>query len=351
MNWHSGIQYELTKDYVLDVSYQGSGGVGLIENWQTNTFPIDFGAGNPAFQAQVFAAPQNYRPYTHMGDVLMRSNFGHSTFHSGTVKLEKRFSKGFFFNTFYTFSKSINSQDTDNSGSGVAPIQNRSLEKARAGYDRNHRWLAVVNYELPFGRGKKFGSGVSGWKNMLIGGWEISWIQTMESGNPLNFSYSNSPYNYYPTFAGARRPDVVGDPTVDMGKWDNGGPDRFTLQNRPAVIDQSAFAWPGGCGSTTTAADPAQCNFRVGNAGRNIVTGPGLRWSQVSAQKNFRFTERWTAQLRWDFQNALKTYNFTGPTTAVDFRNPRNFGKLQDDPRTASLGGQPLMNLTLAIFF
>ena len=59
---------------------------------------------------------------------------------------------------------------------------------------------------------------------------------------------------------------------------------------------------------------PAQCNFRVGNAGRNIVTGPGLRWSQVSAQKNFRFTERWTAQLRWDFQNALKTYNFTGPT-------------------------------------
>jgi hypothetical protein len=47
----------------------------------------------------------------------------------------------------------------------------------------------------------------------------------------------------------------------------------------------------------------------------------------------------------------LKTYNFTGPTTAVDFRNPRNFGKLQDDPRTASLGGQPLMNLTLAIFF
>ena len=143
MNWHSSIQYEFTKDYVLDVSYQGSGGVGLIENWQTNTFPIDFGAGNPAFQAQVFAAPQNYRPYTHMGDVLMRSNFGHSTFHSGTVKLEKRFSKGFFFNTFYTFSKSINSQDTDNSGSGVAPIQNRSLEKARAGYDRNHRWLAV----------------------------------------------------------------------------------------------------------------------------------------------------------------------------------------------------------------
>jgi hypothetical protein len=350
MNWHSSIQYEVWKDYLLDLSYQGSGGVGLIENWQANTFPIDFATGNPTLQSQVFAAPQNYRPYSHMGDVLLRSNFGHSTFHSGTVKLEKRFSRGFFFNTFYTFSKSINSQDTDNSGSGVAPLQNRSLEKARAGYDRNHRWLAVVNYELPFGRGKKFAN-TGGWKNMIAGGWEISWIQTIESGNPLNFSWTNSPYNYYPTFAGARRPDVVGDPALNMDLWDNGGPDRFTLQNRPAVIDINGFAWPGGCGNVTTAVDPAQCNFRVGNAGRNIITGPGLKWSQVSAQKNFRFTERWNAQLRWDFQNALKTFNFTGPTTAVDFRNPRNFGKLQDDPRTASLGGQPLMNLTLMLQF
>ena len=350
MNWHSSIQYEMARDYLVELSYQGSGSVGLIENWQANTFPIDFGAGNPALQSQVFAAAQNFRPYSHMGDVLLRSNYGHSTFHSGTIRLEKRLSRGVFFNTFYTFSKTINSQDTDNAGSGVAPLQNRALEKGRAGYDRNHRFIGVINYELPFGRGKTWAN-VSGWKNLFVGGWEVSWIQTAESGNPLNFSWANSPYNYYPTFAGARRPDVVGSPSLDMGLWNNGGPDRFTLQNRPAVVDINAFSWPGGCGNVTTAVNPAQCNFRIGNAGRNIITGPGLLWSQVSAQKNFRFSERWNAQLRWDFQNALKTYNFTGPTTAVDFRNPRNFGKLTDDPRTASLGGQPLMNLTLMIQF
>jgi hypothetical protein len=150
-----------------------------------------------------------------------------------------------------------------------------------------------------------------------------------------------------------RRPDVVGIPSLDMGKWDNGGPDRFTLQNRPAVVDIDAFAWPGGCGNDTTVRNAGQCNFRVGNAGRNIITGPGLLWSQVSAQKNFRVRERWRAQLRWDFQNALKTYNFTfnNPSPQVDFRNPRNFGKLTDDPRTASLGGSPLMNLTVMIMF
>jgi len=355
INFNLGVQYEFARNWVLDTSYQGSSGVGLIENWQANTFATDFGAGNPAFQNQVLAQAQNFRPYSAFGDVRLRSNFGHSTFHSGTVKVEKRMAgDGLLLSTFYTFSKAINSQDTDNAGDGLAPIQNRSLEKARAGYDRNHRWIATVNYELPFGQGKKF-LNYSGWKNIFFGGWELSWIQTVESGNPLNFGFANSPYNYWPTFAGTRRPDVIGTPVYNFGLWNNGGGDRFTQQNRPAVIDQnSAFAWPGGCGQVTAipaGSNRANCDFRVGNAGRNILTGPRLLWAQVSAQKNFVFKERYRAQFRWDFQNALKTYNFTGPTTAVDFRNPQTFGKLLDDPRTASLGGQPLMNITVALFF
>jgi hypothetical protein len=352
MNWNGGLQYEFKRDYLLDITYQGSSGVGLIERWQYNTFPINFAAGNPTLQNQVFAAAQNYRPFAQFGDVLMRSNFGHSTFHSATVKVERKLSRGAYFSGFYTFSKSIDSQDTDNSGSGVAPIQNRNLEKGRAGFDRNHRLIGVLNYELPFGRGKKWATG--GWMNRVFGGLEISWIQTIESGNPLTFSFANSPYNYYPTFAGNRRPDIVGTPDYDFGKWNNGGPDRFVQNNRPAVIDINAFAWPGGCGNVTqipAGSDRTRCDFQVGSAGRNILTGPRLLWSQISAQKNFRFKERWLAQLRWDFQNAFKTYNFTGPTTAVDFRNPATFGKLLDDPRTASLGGQPLMNLTLKIEF
>ncbi|MFN7934059.1 MAG: TonB-dependent receptor [Bryobacteraceae bacterium] len=337
MNWNAGVQYEVARDYLIDFSYQGSGGVGLVERWNLNTFPLDFAANDAVLRNAVFAASQNYRPFPHFGDITMRSNFGHSTFHSGTIKVEKRMSQGLFFSTFYTYSKAINSADTDNSGGGVAPIQNRNLEKGRAGYDRNHRYIGTVNYELPVGRNKKFFSGMSGWKNALAGGWELSWIQTIESGNPLNFSFANSPFNYYPGFAGNRRPDLVSEPDYDFGKWNNGGPNRFTLQTRPAVIDMNAFAYPAA--------------FAAGNAGRNILTGPRLVWAQVSAQKNFRISERMNAQVRWDFQNALKTYNFTGPTTTVDFRNPQTFGKLQDDPRTASLGGQPLMNITVAFMF
>jgi hypothetical protein len=195
----------------------------------------------------------------------------------------------------------------------------------------------VINWELPYGKGRKWGSGMGPVTNAILGGWELSWIQTLESGNPLTFSFANSPFNYFPTFAGTRRPDLVSQPVYDFGQWNNGGPDRFTQQNLPAVIDINAFAYPAA--------------FTVGNAGRNIITGPRLVWAQASAQKNFKIGERWNAQLRWDMQNALKTYNFTGPSTTVDFRNPRTFGKLGADPRTASLGGQPLMNLTLMIQF
>ncbi len=337
MNWNLSIQHEFARNYLIEGSYQASGGVGLIERWEVNSFGSDFMASStPAQRDAALASAQNFRPYPQFGNISMRSNFGHSTFHSGTIKLEKRMSSGFYLNTFYTMSKAINSADTDNSGGGVAPIQNRGLEKGRAGYDRTHRFIATANYEMPFGKGKKWMTG-GGFKDALFGGWEISTIQTMETGNPLNFSFANSPNNYWPGFAGARRPNLVGTPDYDFSKWNNGGPDRFVLNNRPAVIDQSAFAYPDA--------------YQIGNAGRNILTGPSMAWAQISAQKNFMIKEKVRAQFRWDMQNAFKTYNFSGPTTTVDFRNPATFGKLQDDPRTASLGGQPLMNVTLQFQF
>ncbi len=339
INFNGGTQYEIKKNYVIDLSYQGSSGVGLIERWQANSFPVDFFAGNLAQQNTVLASAQNFRPFSAFGDIRLRSNFGHSTFHSGTIKLEKRMSRGMFFSTFYTFSKAINSQDNDNDGSGVAPLQNRGLEKGRAGYDRNHRWLATVNYELPFGAGKKWAS--SGWKKHAVGGLEISWIQTVESGNPVTFGFDGSPNNYFPTFAGNRRPNVVTTPSIRDGWRDLGG-DRFNVQNINSV-------YSGGQNGLDNFSYPAA--FTVGNLGRNTMTGLPLLWSQVSVQKNWEFKERYRMQLRWDFQNALKTYNFNPATSTVDFRNPRTFGKVSSDPRTASLGGQPLMNLTLAVFF
>src|SRR4029453_5619918 len=144
----------------------------------------------------------NCQTFPHFGYIPARSNFGHSPFHSGTVKLEKPLSKGLYFSTFYTYSKAIDSQDGDNDGNGVAPIQNRSLEKARSCFDPPHRFIGLFNYELPFGPGKRWAT--TGWQKWLIGGLELSWIQTLESGNPVNFGFAGSPFNYWPGFAGSQ---------------------------------------------------------------------------------------------------------------------------------------------------
>ncbi len=330
LNWNMSVQYELSSTYVAELSYQGSAAVGLIERWEFNTFPVDFASNDPVLRDKVFGAAQNYRPYPNFGSVRFRSNFGHSTYHSGTIKLEKRLSSGLTFITFYSFSKAITSQDDDNAGGGVAPIQNRGLEKARAGYDRNHRYSAHITYQLPMGKGRRW-LNQGGVIDYVLGGWEIAWIQNLETGNPMTFGFSNSPYNYYPSWVGAQRANVTGESKI-RDNWRDVGPDRFNTNNSNAVIDISPFSYPAA--------------FTPGSSGRNLVTGLPLVWSTCAAKKNFKITERFNFQIRWDMNNPLKTFNFDNPTTTVDLQNPKRFGKISSDPRTASWGGMPIMNLT-----
>jgi hypothetical protein len=336
MNWNFNLQRALSSSYVLNLIYQGSAGVGLIERWQYNTFPLDLGANDPALRDAVFRAPQNFRPFPHFGDVNIRCNCGHSTYHAGTVQIEKRYSSGLLFSSFYTFSKAIDSQDTINSGAGVAPLDNRNLEKALAGFNRKHRFVATGTYDLPMGRGKKFLSR-GGWWNHIFGGYSIGVIQVLESGNPLNFTFANSPFNYYPTFAGARRPDAARPNPKLLDNWRDFGGDRFSQNGINPVIDINNFAYPAA--------------FTPGNLGRNVVTGFPTIATNLTFIKEVPINERFRAQLRLDMMNAFHNYNFNTPTNSVDFQNPRTFGKVRDEPRTSSVGGQPLMDLTLAIYF
>ncbi len=337
LNWNLSVQHQVSPSYVVEIMYQGSSGVGLVERWQINTFPVDFGKDDPALRAAVYRAPQNYRPFPHFGNVSFRSNFGHSTYHGGTIKLERRFAQGLTFQTFYTFSKAIDSQDGDNSGAGVAPIQNRSLEKARAGYDRPHRYVNSLTYELPLGRGKRF-LNRGGWLNRIIGGWETTWMIDLESGDPLTFSFANSPYNYYPTWVGTRRPDVVGEPRL-RDNWRDFGPGRFNVQTVNPVVDIKSFAYPAA--------------FTPGNSGRNIVGRTPKIAMDASAQKNISITDKLNFQIRLDIHSVQKMlfniYNFNAPSTTVDFLNPNTFGKTTGGPTTAPWGGTPLMNLQLRL--
>ena len=170
-------------------------------------------------------------------------------------------------------------------------------------------------------------------------------VQTVESGNPYSISYAGNPNNQWPTWVGIQRADLAINetPTLIDGyrRAMRESPDRFNRGRIAPAYDINDFAYPAA--------------FTPGNLGRNTVIGPSLIWTQISAQKNFRFFERLDAQIRWDMQNPFKRYGFivsNNPTLLYNARNaPQNFGKLIDDARTASVGGQPLMNLTILLRF
>ena len=339
MNWNASLQYQLSNNNLLKFTYQGSAGVDLVESWNNNVFPLTLGANNPALRAAAFAAPQNYLPYPQFGAIDYMSNTGHSTYHSGTVQFQKRYSQGLVVDSYYTFSKALDDCDSDYGVcSGVAPIEDRNLNKGRAGYDRTHVFVTSFTYEIPVGQGRHF-LNHNKVLDYFFGGYELAWIQSIESGNPFGFTFVNSPYNYFPTSIGNQVPNLtcnhVSMPQFGLGN-DIGG-NRFNQALENPVLPVGCFAVPA--------------PFTPGNAGRNIVTGPGILYTQFSAKKNFRLTERFILQFRFDFQNPFHNYGFNAPSNTYDFKNPQLFGKITGDQTTASFTGQPLMNIMLKLSF
>jgi Carboxypeptidase regulatory-like domain/TonB dependent receptor len=354
LNWNATLEYQLTANDLIKVFYAGSVGVHLVESWNINALPPNYGAGNPTLQNAVFANTQAYLPYPQFGTINHMANTGHSSYNSGTVQFTKRYSKGLVLDSFYTYSKALDDCDSDyGTCTGVEPITDRNLNKGRAGFDMRSRFVTSFTYELPVGKGRHF-LNRGGFLDKIIGGFDISWIQTVDTGNPFGFTFANSPYNYYPTSFGTRVPDLVATPTMaQFGLGSDIGPNRFNQSGEYALVGSS-----GGTPATYANCALPTCNisafapppaFTPGNAGRNILTGPANYYSMVSAKKNFRIKERLNLQARFDFQNPFHNFGLSAPYNTVDFKNPQLFGKITSETATANLDGEPLMNLMLRL--
>ena len=139
-------------------------------------------------------------------------------------------------------------------------------------------------YDLPMGKGRPFLSH-SPALDWIIGGWQIGGITTIATGTPFSPSFTS---NIQGSPSG--RPDVVADWHVsdrDINRWFNAG----------------AFAIPA--------------PFTFGNAGKNILTGPGLVNFDVSLYKNFKFAERMNLQFRSEFFNIFNHANFANPAANI----------------------------------
>jgi hypothetical protein len=314
MNWSGGLQWNFSSNWLLEVAYQGSRGVKLQNAWDINQIPLNIST-DPNTLRTIFQSVQNYKPYPQFGTIRHYSNYGDSSYHGVTFRTEKRYSAGLVLNGFYTFSKSLNNGDDDGNVGGV-DFYNRALEKARANYDIRHRFVSVMTYELPFGRGRKL-MNRGGVINGVFGGWNFAWTQTFQSGPPFTVSFAGSPFNYLP---GSARPNVVPGVPLVTPDWTI-GPNRFPTQAQIPYLNAAAFAYPAA--------------FTVGNLGRNVIEGPGLTWPQFSLSKEWRVYERARFILRWDMNNPFKSPNYGLPDAAYNTQNLGSFGRIG----TATRGG------------
>jgi carboxypeptidase family protein/TonB-dependent receptor-like protein len=302
--WHLGLQYQLPALTVLEVSYAGSHGLklyGFYNGNQAVPTPDSNAAtaprrpahavlpGLPAGSVCDLANPDNCNPIYDVSIPTFRSDV-FSNYNSLQVRLQKRTSYGLEFEASYTYSHALDDASSASLGSqnqGDFRLQtDPRLEYGNADFDVRHRFVLSYAYELPFGKGHAFGGGARGAWNQVIGGWEVAGITSASTGQwftPTDIVTDLSNSDGGGTVATVSRPNVVGNP--------NGHP-----------------CIPGTLFNTCAFATNTLRGF-YGDAGRNIIRGPGFQNWDISLLKTFPISERKQFEFRAEFFNAFNHLN------------------------------------------
>ncbi|HXO30837.1 MAG TPA: TonB-dependent receptor [Candidatus Acidoferrales bacterium] len=325
--WHFGVQYQMPADTVLDVSYAGSRGLKLFGFYNGNeavpaTDPrfatlctTNFGGllgcptaeRRPAHAVAPGAPPgstcnlsltDDCDPVFDTSIATFRSN-DVSNYNSLQVRFEKRPTHGLQFQAAYTWSHALDDASSASLGSqnaGDFRLQNDPLlEYGNSDFDVRQRFVLSYAYDLPFGKNKAFGGNASGVWNQIIGNWQVAGITIATTGNwytPTDISTNLSTSDGGGEVASASRPNVIGNP--------NGHP-----CVPGTLFNTCAFATNTVVGS-------------FGDAGRNIIQGPGTQNWDISLFKAFPISETKRLEFRAEFFNAFNHYD-------PEFDNPGSF--------------------------
>jgi hypothetical protein len=286
------VQRELGKDTILEAGYMGSISRKL-ESLRLLNQPLPSATG----------LAQSRAPYPELGLIQAPEGNGKAQYNSFMAKAQRRFSLGATFLSSYTWAKAI---DTGSAirvhlGQALFPQDNHCVhcERGLSSFHSAHRFVSSGLFELPFGKGKRYLSG-SGIRDVLVGGWQAGSIVTLQSGFPfsalLNAQRSNTTGNI------SDRPNATGQSvSLPRGQQD---PERF--------FNTAAFA--------------IQPFGSFGNAGRNVVMGPGVIAWDFSALKNFKVHEAQQLQFRFEAFNLPNHPNWDMPGFLVD---RVDFGKVR----------------------
>ena len=310
--WNLTVQHQLNPTTTLQVGYVGQWAYHLMVPFsygQLVAEPASSCAKAPCTAPSPFFA-KNPTLGTIIGDANVSGTQSNGTMRYNALQavFQKTQSHGLQYQVAYTFAKCM-SDSTGYYGtwsgarasSTASPYWQNSYdakaEWAPCYYDETQNLTAYAVYELPFGKGKQFGSDMNKAVDAVVGGWTVSPIVTLHTGFPLAL-YTNASD---PTGTGSRglRPNCNGTNTV--------------FGRRNATVSQGGgFAWfdPSNYSDPTTTF--GTCAPQLGG-----LRGPGYYNWDLSLQKNIQLTERFRLQFRSDFLNAFNRVNLAVPNTTV----------------------------------
>ncbi|HSO76897.1 MAG TPA: TonB-dependent receptor, partial [Blastocatellia bacterium] len=292
-HWNLSFQQELGRSRVLEVAYVGSKGTKLITARDIN-------------QPRPSPVSPNLRPNPQFDDITFEESSANSSYNSLQVRFQQRLDFGLSLLSSYTWSKSIDNASSFFSSAGDPNFPQDSFntagERGRSNFDVRHRLSLSYGYDLPFGKGRAFLAG-DGVLPAILTGWQTFGIVTLQSGRPFtvallsDIDISNTGRSTL-GFGANDRPNVVG-----AAELSNPSPDRW--------FNTSAFAFPA-FGS-------------FGDAGRNILDGPGYVNFNTSLMKTTRLMEGLDLQIRAEAFNLFNHPNFNLPD---NFLGSPTFGRI-----------------------
>lgn len=301
--WTASLQQDLGHGFIAEASYVGAKGNKLGRFRRYNTpLQVETGANLPPRPGDL----QSLRTFSELGPIFQRQNIANSIYHSLQLKVEKRFRARLGVLASFVWAKSIDDADSSLPGQfesfGAQDERNLHLERGLSFFDVRKRFSAAVTYDLP--APPRF--------SLLFRGWRAAAIVTLQDGTPLNPVYFGTDIANSGT---PNRPDIVPGLSIQLPK------SQRTIER---YFNTDAFATPA--------------PYTFGNAGRDIIPGPGNQVVDLSLARVFHVAERATAEFRADAFNGFNHPNVGIPGPYPDF-GPY-FGRIfsTGDPRRLQFG-------------
>lgn len=281
--WSFNVEQGLWHNAALEVQYLGSHSLHLDRSYFPNTPLPGPGSISARRPNQIFAR------------IRIIQNDEIANYEGGSLIMRQRLSHGITALASYTWSHALDiTSDSNDGGSPMNPY-NWAADYGNSNWDVRNRFVGSFTYDMPF-----FKQAANPFLKQALGGWQANGVITVQTGFPFNVTIGSDVAN---TGLGSQRPDLIGTPSASCG----GG-------NLINCISATAFTQPAA--------------YTYGNAGRNLLYGPGLANVDFSLFKNFGIFERLRTQFRAEFFNFLNHPAFGNPSSTIQFNNAASFGNI-----------------------